>query len=581
MKLKRILAIFMATLTLLLAAPSLAASFHSEVRVRLSIGSKKELTITPVGEFYVKEAPELTVGTDELKVKAVGSRVELTVGGKTLTAAQLTLMSRDYGGRTAYIRLRNSEHGTCTYLGNMTFDIDKGCVRAINQLPMEQYLYGVIPNEMSNSFPIDALMAQAVCARSYAMAKCSNYATRSYDLGDTSNDQVYCGFASKNVRAIAAVDATAGKVLTYDGDVIEAFYSSSNGGQTERTSNVWDEDYPYYVNVDDPYDLKNASSMEYFAFIPREYNKSTISAMDREVYSLLLKGACEAAGEDVTLLGTVSVKPHSSDYTEPSRCYLLADVTLEVEKADKSAGQVTVTLTLKELLFDSAQNTTGAFGAKTYTLRMRGAERAEKTVAGTDYSGWNLTMRRYGHGVGLSQRGAQQRARDGQGYADILSFYYVDTRLNTVGTWQSAPRLSSDDYRVNEWGVSGIKPNTKANELLDALKSDGSLTIVTSKGRLKETGGVTTGDFVRTSYDEGNSMFDLPIIVYGDLDGESGVTQADADVLQNYLIRSRILTGPYYEAADVNHDGKVDASDLVYLVRSLCGDETISRKRGS
>ncbi len=578
MKGKRTLGVILALLLLCAVLPSLAASYHTEVRVLLSIGSTASFTFTPVGEYTLREAPDLQLGNEELTITMVGSRPSLTVGGKTVSASSLTLLSGDYGGTSAYIRLKNKEYGTCTYLGNLTFDGKGGYLRAVNTLPVEQYLYGVVPHEMSNSFPVDALKAQAICARSYAMAKCSRYATRSYDLGDTSNDQVYKGYASKNTRAIAAVNATAGQVLTYEGDIIEAFYSSSNGGQTERTGNVWSEDYPYYINADDPYDLANPSSMEYLAFIPQVYTEETIAAMDRDVYGALLRGAYAAAGENVTLLTTVSVSPHESDYEQPSRCYLLTDVTLTVKKADGTEGQVTVTLTLAELLYGAAENTLGQIGARNYTLRMRGAEPASASIAGNEFPGWKLTMRRYGHGVGLSQRGAQQRARDGQPYADILSFYYAGTAISTVGSYDTAPKVKSETYRVKSWGITGIAPGTKPADFMDRLSCDGTLSVVTSKGELKVESPITTGNFLRIAYQDNTFFFDLPLVVYGDLDGESGVTSADVTTLAEHLAHVRIFTGAYLEAADVNHDGEVNTKDLLLLIRSVQGDETIKQR---
>ncbi|HOF99580.1 MAG TPA: SpoIID/LytB domain-containing protein [Clostridia bacterium] len=578
MKGKRTLAALLAALLLCAAAHAFAASYHGEVRVLLSVGKKSALSFTPVGAFRLREAPELDLGGDELTVLAVGSRVSLTAGGKTVTAASLTLMSGDYGGRSAYIRLVNSEHGTCTYLGNITFDVRAGAIRAINTLPVEQYLYGVLPHEMSNSFPVDALKAQAVCARSFAMARCSRYSARDYDLVDTSKDQVYAGYASKNLRAIAAVDATAGQVLTYEGDIIEAFYTSSNGGQTERSANVWSEDYPYYVNVDDPFDLMNPSSIEYEAFIPARYTDASVAAMDRDVYAALLRGAYEAAGAAVELVSTVRVRPHTSDYEAPSRCYLFADVTLAVKKPDGGAGQLTVTLALKDFAIGASKYTLGAIGASTYSMRMRGAERAEREIGGQTYAGWNLTVRRYGHGVGLSQRGAQQRARAGQGFEEILAFYYPGAALTTAGTWESAPRISSDRYTVKAWGVSGVEPDTSPDKLLSRLTCEGELSLVTAKGDLKIESLATTGNFVRVSYDGGKCLFDLPVVIYGDLDGEPGITEDDAKALAEHLMRARTFTGAFLEAADVNRDGGVDAGDLLLLLRSLQGDDTISQK---
>lgn len=561
------------------AVPTQAAVFFTDVRVRLSIGKQKSISFTPVGEFSLKEDPGLTIGNDELQVSAVGGRVSMRVGGKTVTAASLTLESGNYGEKTDYIRLKNSEYGTCTYLGNLTFDVYEGAVRAINTLPIEQYLYGVVPHEMSNLFPVDALKAQAVCARGYAAARCSRYASRAYDLLDTSQDQVYRGYASKNTRAIAAVDATSGQVLTYNGEIIEAYYSASNGGQTEKTGNVWENDLPYYAHTDDPFDLINTSSIEEKSFIPETFTEETIKLMDPFILLALERAAYEAAGREVYLLSTVGVAPKKPRYDQPSRSYTEADVTLMVgyeEAGQQKTGQLTVTLTLEELKFGSFENTLGRIGARKTSLRMRGAERGIYRFGGEEYAGWYLTERRYGHGVGLSQRGAQERARAGQPYTDILSFYFQNTTLITVGTYENAPKITSDHYSVHEWGVSGVSPGTSTEALLQKLSSEGKLDLVNAKGALA-TGSVSTGSFVRVTYDGGKAFFDLPIVVFGDLDGDGKIEESDVLALQSHLVHETSLTGARLRAADVDHDGEVGVLDLLLLIRSVNGDAKLSQ----
>lgn len=578
----RITALIMALCTIFGLVPAQAAVFHSDVRVMLSIGKVREFTFTPVGEFSLQEDEDIHVGTEELTVKAVGGQVSITFGDDTVTAPSLTLLNENYGETTDYIRLKNSEHGTCTYLGNMTFDVYEGVLRARNQLPIEQYLYGVVPHEMSNSFPLEALKAQAVCARSYVMGYCSRYATRSYDIRDTSSDQVYRGYASKNTRAIAAVDATAGQVLTYEGNIIEAYYSASNGGQTERTGNVWENDLPYYTNLDDPYDLLNESSIEEKSFIPEKFDETTLRFMDPAVRFAIEQAAYEAAGREVELVSTVSVTPKTPEYDEPSRSYTEADLTLIVgytddDGADKQ-GQVTVTLTLSELSFGSYENTLGRMSAKKTRLRLYGAERGEYYYINEKYPGWFITARRYGHGIGLSQRSAQERARAGQKYDEITSFYYVGASLDTVGTYDTAPKLGGGDYKVRSWGVSGISPGTDVEKLLDELDSDGDLSIINENGDAK-TGDLATGDFVRTVYGDGHTFFDLPIVIFGDLDGDGDVgTKEDILTLQEHLLRIQLISGPYLKAADVNHDGEVNLEDMIKLIRYSQGDEKISQE---
>ncbi len=578
-KTRCIAALCIALMLLCTAAPAGAAVFCSDVRVLLSVGTQQALSFTPVGKYTLKEAPDIVIGNEELQVLAVGGRVSIQAGGKTVTAASLTLLSGNYGDKTEYIRLKNANYGVCTYLGDMTFDISEGGVRAINILPIEQYLYGVVPHEMSNLFPVDALKAQAVCARTYAAARCSQYGSRAYDLLDTSKDQVYRGYASKNLRAIAAVDTTHGQVLTYEGNIIEAYYSASNGGQTEKTGNVWDNDLPYYALTDDPFDLLNPSSIEERTFIPETFTITALKAMDASVLLALKSGAYAAAGQKVTLLSTVEVTPAEPAYDAPNRSYKRADITLMVsydESGQQKTGQITIPLILDDLHFGSFQNALGRIGASKTRLRMQGAERGVYENGGEKLTGWYLTQRRYGHGVGLSQRGAQQRARAGEAYADILSFYYVNTALLTAGTYDTAPKLKSDTYRVHEWGVSKIPVDTTMETLLTKLKSEGKLSVVDSKGAAAK-GSVCTGYYVRTTYNEGKAFFDLPIVLFGDLNGDGAINGDDITALQNHLLRAKLLTGARLHAADVTHDGKTDIQDLLLLIRCVNGDAKISQ----
>lgn len=569
-------------LALLLVCPAVtsrAAVFYRDVRVLLSLDKQASVSFTPVGRFTIKEAPGIAVGNGELEVRAAGGRVSLSVGGKTVTAASITLLSGGYGRKEDYIRLDNARYGTCTYLGNMTFDVFEGGIRAVNTLPMEQYLYGVVPYEMSNSFPMEALKAQAVCARSFASARCSRRFDRAYDLLDTSQDQVYHGYASKNTRAVAAVDATAGQVLTYEGDIIEAFYSASNGGQTERTGNVWSSDFPYYVNADDPFDVLNMSSLEEKSFIPEKYSERTLKLMDRGVLLKLEQAAYEAAGREVTLIETVCVTPKNPSYGEPSRCYREADVTLVVgfgENGLSKTGQLTVTLPLDDLNFGSFENMLGKIGAKKTGLRMSGAERGFYRSGGETYGGYFLTERRYGHGVGLSQRGAQERARFGQRYTDILSFYYVNTALASIGSYGSAPEVTSGIYDINEWGVSGVSEGTAAAFMLKNLSSKGELSLIDPQGvPVDDIAG--TGCFVRVAYLEGTAIFDLPVVIFGDLDGDGKIEPDDISALQSHLAHETMLTGARISAADVDHNGSVDISDLLLLIQTVNGDAEIAQ----
>ncbi len=569
---------FVLTLSLLpvFSQPAHAAAFYADIRVLLSVETRSS-DITISGDYYLKEDPSFPLNAGDVSVSVVGTRPVITSGDSSFTASTLTLVSRDYNGTSSYISLKNSKYGTCSYLGDMTFFVAEGSLALINTLPIEHYLYGVVPFEMSNTFPLESLKAQAVCARGYAVANCTKNRSRTYDILDTSADQVYHGFDSKFNRAIEAVDSTAGQVLTYGGDIIQAYYSASNGGQTELTGNKWTTDLPYYIMQDDPYDLKNPDSLTEKSFIPAEFDEETMALMDPLVLAELQQQADAVAGSDVTIQSVVRVKARGAIYNPPSRSYTKADVVMMVDGGDAD-GQLTVTLSLEDMVHTD-EHPTGIFNLTRYALRMRGAEQGVLTTEqGAAYPGWFLTNRRYGHGIGLSQRGAQQRATDGQAYSDILGFYYTNTQMCSFGSYETAPALVSDKYNVTEAFISGIKPGTTPEQLLAGLQSEGGvLSVVSANGAAKTEGAVSTGDFVRTTSDDGNLYFDHPAVVYGDTDGNGNIDEHDLDALRQHLLYTDLLAGVYLTAADISRDGTVDSTDVLQLMKYLNGEQSIKQ----
>ena len=116
-----------------------------------------------------------------------------------------------------------------------------------------------------------------------------------------------------------------------------------------------------------------------------------------------------------------------------------------------------------------------------------------------------------------------------------------------------------------------------AEKLLGKLESEGTLTVIDKKGAQK-TDALCTGDSVRNTYSDGFAMFDLPIIIYGDIDGNGKIDKDDIAALQKHLIRSSILGGPYLIAADVNHDETVDIMDMIRLIQYVSDDAKITQE---
>ncbi len=119
----------------------------------------------------------------------------------------------------------------------------------INNVTLEDYIKGVVPSEMPSSWEIEALKAQAIAARSYALANLGKRAALGFDLKDTPEDQAYGGASAETAKTNSAVNDTAGLVLTYNYKVISAYYSASAGGQTINSKDLWGKDLPYIRSV--------------------------------------------------------------------------------------------------------------------------------------------------------------------------------------------------------------------------------------------------------------------------------------------------------------------------------------------
>ena len=137
------------------------------------------------------------------------------------------------------------------YRGQIHVSVVSGRLRAINVVGLEQYLYGVVPSEVPHSWPAEALKAQAVAARSYAL---SHLHGGGFDLYDDVRSQVYLGIPHEKPSTNAAVDATAGEVVLYGGKVAKTFFFSTSGGRTMSAADAGGEALPYLVSVPDPYD---------------------------------------------------------------------------------------------------------------------------------------------------------------------------------------------------------------------------------------------------------------------------------------------------------------------------------------
>ncbi|MFN2472023.1 MAG: SpoIID/LytB domain-containing protein [Gaiellaceae bacterium] len=191
--------------------------------------------IDAFGETFELNAGRVTIKPD-LKLRPIGElQVRKLVGPLTFTAgSEPVALDRPYRG-------------------TLVVSVEKNTLTVINNVGLEQYLWGVVPSEMPHTWPAEALKAQAVAARSYALSHLTGGA---FDLYSDTRSQVYRGIPEEEAPASAAVNATAGQVVLYRGKVASTYFHSTSGGRTASIADAWpgSQPVPYLVSVPDPYD---------------------------------------------------------------------------------------------------------------------------------------------------------------------------------------------------------------------------------------------------------------------------------------------------------------------------------------
>jgi len=247
---KRILK--MKTLVMLLGVTfSLALSFSAEAQsspsVRVKISEKEIIQAGATGAFQVK-------GKGNVRY-FLPSSLPLTIES---SPRGIKIDQRNWGSKVWIIP--EADSSLCLvdwrrYRGSLLIKKKGKFLEVVNELPLEEYLYGVIKWEISPDWPLATVAAQAIAARTYALKKLETSLpeNQDYHLLSTEDDQVYGGVESEDPRARNSIDSTRGKVITHEGQLINAYYSACCGGYTASSADVWGKAFPYLEARADPF----------------------------------------------------------------------------------------------------------------------------------------------------------------------------------------------------------------------------------------------------------------------------------------------------------------------------------------
>lgn len=464
---KRLFVLPFALLVLIMAvAFPASADTPSSIRVYLRrLQVEDTLRVTVKGQYATQDGKLSFSDGAKLVVVLRGDQLVLHTGQTAVVMGSSIKLVRCQSETPGYLLLND---GTGMYEGDLSLDIVENAIRPILTINVEDYLLGVVPFEMGDSFPLEALKAQAVTARTYALRKSGS--SGAYDVEDTTNDQAYRGRTTSSPLSEQAVTETKGLCGVYRGALASCFYSASNGGQTELGQHVWPTDAPdaygYMDMRDDPYDLENRNSVVKRYTLQKKPGEKGIgealhqaltTAMGEQLSAL----GVEADGELVRFDEIQSVEAVTPKYDGDSRLMTELRFTVKISVRDYTFRQTPspqpAASSTPYADETPAPTATPAFSpyrkvkeAVTVTLPIfTEAERAmglsinvsqNELITVSDIgSAFLIESRRFGHGVGMSQRGAEQMARQyGMTYEQILAFYYPGMGLVSYDTG-SAP----------------------------------------------------------------------------------------------------------------------------------------------
>lgn len=334
--------------------------------------------------------------------------------------AKFKLNNKQYRGSLEVERIKNGE--------NLT---------VINELPLEQYLYSVVPSEIETSSHIEAIKAQAVAARTYTITSFNRHS--GFDLCATTHCQMYRGTEWESSKTIGAVDDTAGQIITYDDKPISAFYFSTSGGHTEDVENVWTNPLPYLRGVEDKYEPE---TKPWVVTYTKEELEELLSKKGVNIGSLINLEVVEYTNSGrvykIRFTGTKGNKEYTKESTRTlfglkSQLYKITSNSDGESISEEKAIISYIDGKGKINEIDVENNTVlTADGEKITKDTTILTAKGEKNINVESSINTSITADEYvftgygsGHGIGMSQNGAKGMANEGFTYDEILKHYYT------------------------------------------------------------------------------------------------------------------------------------------------------------
>ncbi|MBQ8002074.1 MAG: SpoIID/LytB domain-containing protein [Clostridia bacterium] len=403
--------------------------YTDTLRVGLSYGSSAQSTA-----WFYSDAP-IDI------IDAAYSSYIMTIPAKTkfsINAVQGMLTSDYFAPTTSPLRLESTElmqFNNSEYRGSFEVSCDTDKVTVINIVNTEEYLASVLGCEMSVSWPMEALKAQAVCARNFAIKNLGKHSSYGFDICTTQDCQVYRGTSSEGTKTIKAVQETAGVLVTYKGKVVPLFYFSCDGGYTENSENVWVSAEGYLRGKKDIYEKEEYATYYNWSVTYTKGEIENILNTRRMGVGELLDIRIDEMSENngvikLTFVGTEGEKTVTKTSTRTVLSLKSQAYTIEKHASEATVETQLETVTYHVLTAEGVKQVTNPAYALTGTgLEAIPYETVEVERPAQGYASYTFNGHGWGHLVGMSQWGAYSMAVEGYTYKDILSFYFTDIEI--------------------------------------------------------------------------------------------------------------------------------------------------------
>ena len=401
----------------LLMTTNFTSLFHSEIRLSCDV-----MAVLEYGDERDRKSQSV----------AAGETITITPGDERLKEGRLVFRSANEGGMITVENLERAQ-GTPIYPGQMEIMLEEDGLLLLNEVDLEEYLKRVVPSEMPSTYELEALKAQAVCARTYAWRQIQGSAYSEYGahVDDSTNFQVYNNTETYD-STNAAVNETFGQLLAYKGTPIEAFYYSTSAGHGTDGS-VWGADAsatPYLraVSINDAGKTMDLTSNEAFSDFIKDLDVDAYDAdfamfrwntvTDSRILSEKIGGVGRITGLTVTKRGPGGIAQG------------LKVVGTEGSKNFSGQSQIRSVLGNAALVYNRKDGSTytgwETLPSSFIYIENNGTDE-EQVTSFTIYGGG------YGHGAGMSQNAAEGMAREGKSCAQILSFFYQGCEILDIG----------------------------------------------------------------------------------------------------------------------------------------------------